>query len=273
MKHAQKRFLLSPQEYERLSKSTYNHTEPTQSKIIHPNVHRLTEQKKKTDAILAYDDLSDFDKVLHYSSGIRSYLDNLKRALTTSKAAAILGERAEVLQSPQSDSQDQVNANSSPENRIQSRGVKRKQLAFSPAKTPFTSRTNQSSVVNRRLKYSSYLQGKKARKASPSTIIQNLTPPETPIIPVSEKAAKFHPDELKKQFSSSKSALELIRKLTGAKHISWDYNTGTPSIRGEPYKRSTIADFIADGESDNESFVTKTIKQKFRRALKADGSS
>lgn len=88
MKFGTKRFLVTEEQFNRLLNPPISQPEV---KINHPNVVRASKFNSAISESNSNPNISDFDKVIQYSSNLNQYLNNLKNALTTSKSEAILG--------------------------------------------------------------------------------------------------------------------------------------------------------------------------------------
>ena len=91
MKDLSKRYLVTPEEYQRI-KSTSNRFDSKPYSIPHPDAKNAAKKHSDLKDILSTDHVSDFDKVLQYTQGLRQYLSDLKNAVSVPKATAILGK-------------------------------------------------------------------------------------------------------------------------------------------------------------------------------------
>ena len=91
MKDLSKRYLVTPEEYQRI-KSSSSRFDSKPYSIPHPDAKNAAKKHSDLKDILSSDNVSDFDKVLQYTQGLRQYLSDLKNAVSVPKATAILGK-------------------------------------------------------------------------------------------------------------------------------------------------------------------------------------
>jgi hypothetical protein len=85
-----KRYLITENEYRKLYD---NNMKKSSLKLNHPNLERAKNIKAKMEVDNANPLLSDFDKVLNYTSNLANFLNNVQRSLTIPKTRAILGRK------------------------------------------------------------------------------------------------------------------------------------------------------------------------------------
>jgi hypothetical protein len=93
-KYLTKRYLVTENQYRSLFDKSEKSAKTASPKLNHPNSEKVQKLKRKMDKDNQDPSMSDFDKVLSYTSDLANYLQNVTKSLTLPKARAILGKRS-----------------------------------------------------------------------------------------------------------------------------------------------------------------------------------
>ena len=91
MKYARKRYLITPEEYGKVKKTSQEDSPFPSNRIPHPDVEKAREASENASSILGSHSLTEFDKALLHAQEFQKYLHHLRQALTVPKVEAYLG--------------------------------------------------------------------------------------------------------------------------------------------------------------------------------------
>jgi hypothetical protein len=275
-----KRYLVTENQYRSLSdrsdKSSKTHT----TRINHPNLDKAKRLKEKMDEDNHNPSMSDFDKVLNYTSNLANYLQNVTKSLTLPKAKAILGKRTKP-------TKEKIQRDEAPileEPRVETPEVQ--QMFFeTPEATPAVTATRNSSMPPRRLATAN----QESRFYTPrlsSTPVVRLTrmetaPPyraQTPEIPVvtrpkRSRAQRFSREALFSSFNDQEREVvgAQLDKLMTSGRFDWNPNTGKIALDKKTLPRGDITSLVEDLRGDKRNF---SVGKDFDRVYSLlDGNS
>ena len=231
MRHSKKKLLVDPDYLERVSSSAPDIR--STGKISHPNVKRAAKVKTALNDIVTNRSLSDFDKVLKYSSNIQRYLANIKSALTTSKASAVLGE--------------EVGSHSSPVTHPPTTPSGGQSAANSP-QTPVSQHLDTSETPSTSNVHASFL----SPRVSVTPYTSFLSPPHTPVSKKRQQprrnASKFSIRNIVGNLSSTDStnAERVLEIIDVNPDITWNRSNGEVHIKGRPLRNANIVPLLQD---------------------------
>ena len=257
MKDLSKRYLVTPEEYQRI-KSPSSRFDSKPYSIPHPDAKNAAKTHSTLKDILSSENVSDFDKVLGYTQSLQRYLSDLKNAVSVPKATAILGKPQKTQSSPppppppspqpnlidinfETTNTDNLDAFNTPARNSLSDSFVPSKLNFTNPQEYTTPPTSNSKSNN----------SKKKRK---------------------DKAGSFSQEKIVERADSLDQAKlnNIFQRLSDIPQVSWNKTTGIPTIGGQTLSHTTIEalanEYIANKSATSGS---RTFK-KFQRILDGD---
>ena len=258
MKPKNKRFLID--------EATYNSFKQ-EPKIHHPDVVTTLKRKKEMRETINNPDLSDYDKVNHHATKLQQYLNNMKLALTRSKATAILGTPLGVPSSSvvpeatmdvEDESESEYDASdvemdipSSPTSPAfhtpmvtPSTGLR----AMTPPSTPFSGITPGFKPRRKVSKSPSVATNTSVNKPTTSKVdtISKTPKPRSP--KGRQTKQKFSQVNVLRQFSDAEkpSVQHLLNQLGSIPNFHWNTLSGETFLNNKPIKDSNIVGVLTD---------------------------
>ena len=242
MRFSKKRYLITAEQYEKLGKDQHADTPAADSyRIAHPDIKKAREASTKAMNILKSDSISEFDRTLLYGQEFQRYLHNLKKALTTSKEEAYLGNAAS---SRQTQPPPPPPPSSPPP---------------SPQPTPPTIVATPS---HRQRK------GRRHSKNTPTSLLTGVAHISTPIIhpsspltpPSTSSTRPYGHQRLIEDMAPEDRprAIKVLEVVKAHPSISWNPRNGTVRIDGRMTRGDNIRGLLADVVANKRQFSSKS---------------
>ena len=281
MKPKNKRFLVD--------EATYNSFKQ-EPRIDHPDVVSTLKHKKEMSEVLNNPNVSDYDKVNHHATKLQRYLNNMKLALTRSKATAILGTpimdpRSNSTSEEAMDEDDESNSEyyasdsetdtllSSPASTFHTPMVtpSKSLRLLTPAATPFSTITP--GFRSRRKTTKSPSIATPTSTNTPTTSkVSTISKRPKPRSPKSRQTKqKFDQANILKQFSKVEqpSVQLLMNQLQSTPNFHWNTLSGETFLNNKPIRNSNIVGILTDltDPGGNNAFTPIATYKKLIKIL------